>query len=121
MTELSYVAIALLSVSVLVFGGTKLRTGPHRIKQQPSFDPSVTAKPEPRFSMAQFDQMARDKTRTQIGDEYGPPDKVDDNGDSWLYYSLDVYDEDLGNRVTVRIRFAGIGGPMDFVAVVEFW
>ena len=71
--------------------------------------------------MAQFNQIARDKTRAQIRGQYGPPDEVTDYGDSWLYYNLHVYDDDLVNHLTVRIRFAGIDGPADFVAVVEFW
>ena len=121
MTELNYVALAVLSVSVLAIGREKLRIGPHRTKLQPTFNPPVTARPEPRVSMAQFDQMTRDKTRAQIEDEYGPPDDVNDNGDSWLYYNLEIYDEDLGNRMTARVRFAGIGGPRDFAVVVEFW
>jgi hypothetical protein len=120
-TELSLVALALLSVSVLAFGHTSLRSRFRRAKLEPSFEPSVPAQLGPRFSMAQFNQIARDKTRAQILDQYGPPDEVTDYGDSWLYYNLDVYDDDLGNHLTVRIRFAGIDGPMDFVAVVEFW
>jgi hypothetical protein len=120
-TDQSYGALTLLVMSALVIGFAGLRAGAHRTKLQLSFDPSVTDRTNLRFSIAQFDQMVRDKTRAQIGDEYGPPDGVNDNGDSWLYYNLQVFDEDLGSRMTVRIRFAGTGGPRDFVVVAEFW
>src|ERR1700726_1979881 len=95
-TELSYATLALLSIFALGVG--MLRTGPHRTKLQPSIDPSPAAKPAPPLSTAQFDHMTRDPTRALIREEYGPPDGVHDNDGSWLYYNLEVYDEDQDCR-----------------------
>jgi hypothetical protein len=96
-TELSYATLALLSIFALGVG--MLRTSSHRTKLRPSIDPSATTKPSAHLSTVQFDHMTRDQTWALIGEEYGPPDGVHDNDGSWLYYNLEVYDEDQDCRM----------------------
>jgi hypothetical protein len=75
----------------------------------------------PHWTKAGFDKYIQDKTKSEIRDEFGKPDAVYDDTDSWHYHDIDVQDPDAGTWVSgLTIRFAGIDGPKDFVVDARY-
>ena len=120
------IGAAIVSVSLALLGVFTLASPPPPAapaEQTPYPHPDADAdSPAARtFTKTEFDDYVYSRTKTQIRDEFGSPDTVDDDSDSWYYWHLPVYDRDAGIQVhTVVIRFSGIDGPTDFVASVRY-
>jgi hypothetical protein len=87
----------------------------------PSDDRTEAAPSPRRFTKQQFDAYVVMRTKAQIKDEFGPPDEVQDDTDSWVYFHLNVYDAEAGTLAGTSIRFAGIDGPGDQVVSTSYF
>jgi hypothetical protein len=77
--------------------------------------------PAKRWSKSEFDKYIANRTKAQVRDEFGPPNSVDDDSDSWYYWHLPIYDTDASIQVrTTIIRFVGTTGSDDFAVGAKY-
>jgi len=75
----------------------------------------------PHWTKEEFDKYIQNKTKAEIHDEFGKPDAVNDDSDSWHYHDIDVQDATAGTWVSgLSIRFAGIDDKTDFSVDVRY-
>jgi outer membrane protein assembly factor BamE (lipoprotein component of BamABCDE complex) len=69
------------------------------------------------FSVPDLESYVRGRTKTQVREEFGPPDAIDGVDDMWFYDErnsrLTVVDPDAQKRVSVWVKFGGPDGPSD--------
>jgi hypothetical protein len=73
-----------------------------------------------QFTKSEFEAEVLNKTKSEVRAEFGSPDNVYDNDDSWSYNNLPIYDADAGTHAVVFIQFDGINDKTDAVAVVRY-
>lgn len=111
--------------TLLILGAVALLAGCSRRPTDPAplvstASAAVSPAPTKRFTKQEFAAYAETKTKAQIREEFGPPDFVHDDDDSWRYENLPIYDQEAGTQSAVTIQFAGLDGPNDEVAIVRY-